>query len=83
MPFPLNLEKLNYYEWIKGLFGLFWWMPVLNSTYYPICFTETSQRVDSYSEEKKVANSYKNNEVLSQIVEPPPEQKLQEKNNCY
>ena len=53
----------------------------LFSTAFIIQFVvrETSQRVDSYSEEKKVANAYKNNEVLSPIVESPSEQKLQEK----
>ena len=80
MPFPLKLNKLN--STLSGS-RAFW--IIFGGCLFSIAFTiqfvlrETSQRVDSYSEEKTVAQAYKNNEVLSPIIGPSSEQKLQEK----
>ena len=80
MPFPLKLNKLN--STLSGS-RAFW--IIFSGCLFSITFItlfvvrETSQRIGSYSEEKRVARAYKNNEAFSPIVEPSSEQKLQEK----
>ena len=80
MPFPLKLTKLNStLSGSRAFWIIFGGCLFLIALVIQFVLRETSQRVDSYSEEQRVANAYKNNDVLSPIVEPPREQKLQEK----